>query len=164
MGFPMDGTNDQAIKVKREIWKDGKAHSVARNPKGHIISWRKWRGRESTQTTTVRAREIVYSRRLQPKLERYPTHEEYKAKPRPMKQFVVVAEYTTVSGAKWYEAYQSSKAWLHDEDLERLRNKFAPKHIRQSDSRIYDEIIPKNGVRIVYSKDLSTGEGKSDEN
>ncbi|OGN87469.1 MAG: hypothetical protein A2Z74_04675 [Chloroflexi bacterium RBG_13_46_9] len=159
----MDGNNDQAIKVKREIWKDGKAHSVARNPQGHIISWRKWHGRESTQTTTVRAREIVYSRRNQPKLERYPTHEEYKAKPRPMKQFVVVAEYKTVSGATWYEAYQSTKPWLHTDDLERLRTKFAPKHSRQSDSRIYDEIIPKDGVRIVYSKDLLTGEGKANE-
>lgn len=151
----MEGlVEERPFKVKREIWKDGKAHSVARDAKGHILSWRKWHGKESTQTTTVRTREILYSRRLQPKLARYPSHEEYRKEPRPMKRYVLVAEYKTVSGAKWYEAYQSNRPWLHSDDLEKLRTKFAPKHIRQSNSRIYDELIPKDGVTIVFSKDL----------
>ena len=146
------------IMVRRERWKDGHYYSVARNPKGHIISWRKWSGQASTQRTTQRASEIAYEKAPEPKLKFRPTREEYERKLRPVKRYEIVVKMQTTTGREWFAVFQSPHKYLTEQDKRYILKNLVPQYKRRSDNSIYDEGLGTGGISPVLTKDLSTGE------
>ena len=143
-------------KVKREIWKDGHAYSVARNPLGHILSWRRWRGKASTEKTYERVAEIIVKKQAGARIKVSPTKEEYRIKPKAVERYEVIVKMTTSSGRTWYGLYQSRHKYLTNEDRLYIRKVMIPKHRRQSPDSIYDEKVVS--VEPVLTLDLSTGD------
>jgi len=146
------------IMVRRERWKDGHYYSVARNPKGHIVTRRKWTGSASTKRTTQRASEIVYQRSVEPRLKFSPTREEYEAKPKPVSRYEIVVKMTTSTGREWFAVFQSPHKYLTEQDKRYILKNLVPQYKRRSDNSIYDEAVGPGGVTPVQTKNLLTGE------
>ena len=142
-------------KVSRELWKDGHYYSVARNPKGHILSWRRWKGKASTEKTYERASEVIVKKKAGARIKVSPTKEEYKRKPEPVERYEVIIKMTTSSGRTWYGLYQSRHKYLSTEDKFYIRRVMIPKHRRQSPDSIYDEKV--TSIEPVLTLDLTTG-------
>ena len=148
------------IMVRRERWKDGHYYSVARNEKGHLISWRKWTGVSSTKRTTQRASEIVYEKKTKAEgaIKFSPTREEYERKPKPVSRYEIVVKMTTTTGREWFCVFQSPHKHLTDKDKRYIINNLVPQYQRRSENSIYNEGVGPGGVEPVLTKDLSTGE------
>ena len=149
---------EYAVKVKRETWKDGHFYSVARNSLGHIISWRRWHGKESTEKTYERAAEIIVKKQAGPRIKVSPTKAEYKAKPVAVERYEVIVKMTTTSGRVWYAVYQSRHKHLTESDKAYIRKVMVPKHRRLSRDSIYDERVAPDGIEPVLTHDLNTGD------
>ena len=143
-------------KVSRELWKDGHYHSVARNPKGHILSWRRWRSTASTEKTTERAAEIIVKKKTGARIKVSPTKEEYKREPIAVERYEVIVRMTTSSGRTWYGLYQSRHKYLSTDDRLYIRRVMIPKHRRRSPDSIYDEKVIS--IEPVLTLDLTTGD------
>ena len=149
---------DYEAKVSRELWKDGHYYSVARNPQGHILSWRRWRGKASTEKTYERAAEVIVKKKTGPRLKISPTRKEYERKPKAVERYEIIVKITTTSGRTWYAVYQSRHKYLSAYDKEYIKKRMVPKHRRQSGDSIYDERIIPNGIEPVLTHDLNTGD------
>ena len=143
-----DGTQRPVIKVKREKWKDGHYHSVARNARGHILSWRRWKGVESTKTTKIHAifNEDKKRRRVfQPKVEaRFATRHYLQLKQpdgTPHKRFTIVVKVKTSFGHFWYLSIESSNKFLDASDIEYIKTRLARTYRPKSNDVIYTETI-----------------------
>ena len=143
-----DGMPRSAIKVKREKWKDGHYHSVARNAKGHILSWRSWKGVESTKTTKIRAifNEDKKCRRVfQPKVEeRFAERKHLQPKQpdgTPHRRFTIVVKVITSFGHFWYLSIESSNKFLDAGDIQYIKERMARTYRPKSNDVIYTETI-----------------------
>ena len=144
-------------KIRRELWSDGHYYSVARNNKGHILSWRRWRGKASTEKTTQRAIEVTIKKQAGPRIKYSPTKAEYKARPVAVEKYETIVKMTTTSGRTWYAVYQSRHKYLTDSDKAYIRKIMIPKYKRRSDNSVYDERIAFDGIEPVLTLDLTNG-------
>jgi len=147
---------DDTIIVRRELWGDGHYYSVARNSKGQILSWRRWRGSSSTKRTTQRASEIVYEKKakVEGQIQFFPTDKEYKEKPKPVSKYKVIIKMVTSNNREWFCVYQSPHKYLTDQDKRYILNVLVPQYKRRSDNSIYDEGIGPGGVQPVLTINL----------
>ena len=146
------GENDNpphpVIKVKRERWKDGHYHSVARNAKGHMLSWRSWKGKQSTVETKDRA---VFNEAKQRQAEATPILEERFAERKhlqpkqpdgtPHKRFTIVVKVITSFGHFWFLSIESSNKFLTASDIEYIKARMARTYRPKSTDIIYTETI-----------------------
>jgi hypothetical protein len=143
-----DGTQRPVIKVKREKWKDGHYYSVARNAKGHMLSWRKWRSKKSTVETKDRA---VFNEAKQRQSEVKPILRERFAErtylqPKqpdgtPHKRYTIVVKVKTSFGHFWYLSIESSKKFLDAGDIQYIKERMARTYKPKSNDIIYTETI-----------------------
>ena len=145
-------------KVSRELWKDGHYYSVARNTKGHILSWRRWKGKASTEKTYERAAEIIVKKQTGARIKVSPTKAEYKERPIAVERYEVIVKMTTTSGRVWSAVYQSRHKHLTQSDKTYIRKVMVPKHRKLSRDSIYDERVTSDGIEPVLTHDLNTGD------
>jgi hypothetical protein len=157
-----DGMQRPVIKVKREKWKDGHYYSVARNAKGHMLSWRKWKGVESTKTTKDRA--VFYeAKQRQAKVEpilkeRFAERTYLQPKQpdgTPHKRYTIVVKVKTSFGHFWYLSIESSKKFLDAGDIQYIKERMARTYRPKSNDVIYTETI--TGIIPVKRVDRGLG-------
>ena len=151
------------IRVKRERWSDGKYHSVARNEKGHMLSWRSWKGKQSTESTKDRAIFNYHKKRTPPtqftvaEITTVPVRTDLVLK-QPQeaihKRYSIVCKIATTYGSFWFISIESNNKYLSEVDKSYIRRKLAREYQPKKHDLIYSESIKE--VIPVVCTDLDT--------
>lgn len=153
-----DSVSIKSIKIKRERWKNGTYHVVARQS-GRIVSHTPWHDKKSTEKIEEKV-SIVISKRPSAAVVAPPVA----AEPEPVseirepsKRFDITLKIETDSGREWFLVIESGKRYLNANELRRIQDKIQAKYVPQTANPIYDEGIKDNGVIPILCRDSATG-------
>ena len=155
-----DTVSIKSIKIKRERWKDGTYHTVARQS-GRIVTHTPWHSKESTEKVSSRVSIVISERPPAAVVAAPPTPrraEPVEEKREPSKRFDITLKIETDSGREWFLVIESGKRYLNVNELRRIQDKIQAKYVPQTANPIYDEGIKDNGVTPILCRDSATGE------
>ena len=157
------------FEVRREKWrgKDDKYHyhSVARNAKGHILSHRSWKGKQTTEDTKNTATFNVSKRRES--VRRFKPEETVYAPSRRTdvvtrqsqgdihKQYAITCEIRTEFGNKWYIIIESDKNYLSANDILYIKRALLRTYTPKKRDVVYTEQV--TDVKPVLCRNLANG-------
>lgn len=151
----------KSIEIKRERWKNGTYHVVARQS-GRIVTHTPWHDKESTEfveekvSIIITERPPVAVRAAAPRPA--PRHEEPEEPEvrKPSQRFDITLKIITDSDKKWFLVIESGKKYLNANEIRRIKERIQDKYVPQTSNPIYDEGI--YDVIPVLCRDSHTGE------